>query len=136
MAEIHGIAEPAYSRLSDLLGSTIDAGTGGAVISASIPPRFHRVSNVISPEPLPADVTELDMNSVLVKTFTGPMPDASAAWTDEWRQACIGAANGGGWGGSAVIDDVDRKISFADVVNRMDNGLLGDTRGSDLATAA
>jgi len=153
--------------------------------------------------------TALDPDSVLVKTFTGPAPEASVAWTDEWRQACIGAANGhgnarsvariqavianggavdgvellspgtigqifreqahgvdqvlglpvrfgmgyalhseavphlpegnyaywGGWGGSSIICDVDRKISFAYVMNRMDEGLLGDTRGIDLATA-
>ena len=173
------------------------------------PTEFHRVSNVIPPPPLPIDMTALDPDSVVVKTFTGPAPEASVAWTDEWRQACIGAANGhgnarsvarvqaivanggsvdgitflspdtirqvfeeqangvdqvlglpvrfgmgyalhseavpylpdgnyaywGGWGGSSIIVDVDRKISFAYVMNRMDEGLLGDTRGIDLATA-
>lgn len=173
------------------------------------PSEFGRVSNVIPPPPLPIDTTALDPDSVLVKTFTGPAPEASVAWTDEWRQACIGAANGhgnarsvariqavianggavdgvellspgtigqifreqahgvdqvlglpvrfgmgyalhseavphlpegnyaywGGWGGSSIICDVDRKISFAYVMNRMDEGLLGDTRGIDLATA-
>lgn len=170
---------------------------------------FGRVSNVIPPPPLPFDMTTLDPDSVLVKTFTGPAPDASIAWTDEWREACIGAANGhgnarsvarvqavvanggsvggveflspatieqifeeqahgvdhvlglpvrfgmgyalhseavpylpegnyaywGGWGGSAIIVDVDRKISFAYVMNRMDEGLLGDSRGMNLAAA-
>ncbi len=173
------------------------------------PSEFHRVSNVIPPPPFPIDMTTLDPDSVVVKTFTGPAPEASVAWTDEWRQACIGAANGhgnarsvariqaivanggsvdgitflspdtikqifeeqangvdqvlglpvrfgmgyalhseavphlpdgnyaywGGWGGSSIIVDVDRKISFAYVMNRMDEGLLGDTRGIDLATA-
>ncbi len=39
----------------------------------------------------------------------------------------------GGWGGSSIIVDVDRKISFAYVMNRMDEGLLGDLRGINLA---
>lgn len=173
------------------------------------PSEFGRVSNVIPPPPLPMDMTQLDPDSVLVKTFTGPAPAADVAWTDEWRKACIGAANGhgnarsvariqavianggtvgdvellsagtirqifreqahgvdqvlglpvrfgmgyalhseavpylpegnyaywGGWGGSSIICDVDRRISFAYVMNRMDEGLLGDTRGIDLATA-
>jgi CubicO group peptidase (beta-lactamase class C family) len=38
----------------------------------------------------------------------------------------------GGWGGSRMIVDVDRKISFAYAMNRMDAGLLGDTRGDNL----
>ena len=171
------------------------------------PCEFHRVSNVIPPPPLPIDITTLDPDSVVVKTFTGPAPEANIAWTDEWRQACIGAANGhgnarsvariqsvvanggsvdgvtllspatieqifqeqahgvdlvlglpvrfgmgyalhseavpylpegnyaywGGWGGSSIIVDVDRRISFAYVMNRMAEGLLGDTRGMNLA---
>ena len=32
----------------------------------------------------------------MVKTFTGPAPDGAAAWTAEWRQAEIPAANGHG----------------------------------------
>jgi CubicO group peptidase (beta-lactamase class C family) len=40
----------------------------------------------------------------------------------------------GGWGGSSIIVDVDRKITFAYVMNRMDEGLLGDLRGINLAT--
>ncbi len=172
------------------------------------PSEFHRVSNVIPPPPLPFDMSVLDADSVLVKTFTGPAPGAEASWTPEWRTACIGAANGhgnarsvarvqavvanggtvdgvellspdtiqmifeeqangvdqvlglpvrfgmgyalhsdavpylpegnyaywGGWGGSSIIVDVDRKISFAYVMNRMDEGLLGDMRGISLAT--
>ena len=173
------------------------------------PSEFSRVSNVIPPPPSPIDMTTLDPDSVVVKTFTGPAPDASIAWTDGWRRACIGAANGhgnarsvariqaivanwgsvdgiellspatieqifeqqahgvdqvlglpvrfgmgyalhseavphlpagryaywGGWGGSSIIVDVDRRISFAYVMNRMAEGLLGDTRGMDLARA-
>ena len=195
--------------LGDFFAEEI-AGPLGADFHIGLDPsEFHRVSNVIPPPPLPIDMTALDPDSVVVKTFTGPAPDASVAWTDEWRQACIGAANGhgnarsvariqaivanggsvdgvsflspdtidqifeeqangvdqvlglpvrfgmgyalhseavphlpdgkyaywGGWGGSSIVVDVDRKISFAYVMNRMDEGLLGDTRGIDLAIA-
>jgi CubicO group peptidase (beta-lactamase class C family) len=174
------------------------------------PAEFHRISNVIPPPPLPIDFASLDMDSVLVKTFTGPAPDATESWKPEWRQADIGAANGhgnarsivqaqsyvsnggsahgrqllspatidrifevqaegvdqvlgvqstfgigfglpndtvpylqngrrvcywGGWGGSAVVNDVDRHVSFAYVMNRMEAGLTGDERGSNLILA-
>jgi len=172
------------------------------------PSEFDRVSNVIPPPELAIDMSTMDPDSVLIKTFTGPAPDATESWTPEWRQATIGAANGhgnarsvariqaivanggtvdgvellspdtikiifeeqangvdqvlglpvrfgmgyalhsiavpylpegnyaywGGWGGSSIIVDIDRKITFAYVMNRMDEGLLGDTRGIDLAT--
>ncbi len=172
------------------------------------PSEFDRVSNVIPPPALAIDMSTIDPDSVLIKTFTGPAPDATESWTPEWRQATIGAANGhgnarsvariqaivanggtvdgvellspdtikmifeeqangvdrvlglpvrfgmgyalhsiavpylpegnyaywGGWGGSSIIVDIDRKITFAYVMNRMDDGLLGDTRSIDLAT--
>ncbi len=60
------------------------------------PSEFHRVTNVIPPPPLPIDLATLDMDSVLVKTFTGPAPSADVACTSQWRQADIGAANGHG----------------------------------------
>ena len=174
------------------------------------PSEFHRVSPVVPPPPLPIDFDTLDMDSVLVKTFTGPAPDASVAWTPEWRQADIGAANGhgnarsvarvqsvitnggavdgvqllsektidlifqeqasgvdqvlmvpcrfgigygipsamlplpldarvcfwGGWGGSMVINDLDHHMTITYMMNRMEAGLVGDTRGFDLIAAA
>ncbi len=167
------------------------------------PRDFDRISNVVPPPPLQFDFANLDMNSVLVKTFTGPAPGAEASWTPEWRQADIGAANGhgnarsvaraqsilacegeldgvrllsketcqiplleqshnpdqvlglpvrfgigyalpnesvphlpqdaricfwGGWGGSSIIVDLDRHITFSYVMNRMAGGLVGDER--------
>ncbi len=71
---------------------------------------FGRVANVIPPPPLPFDMTQLDPESVLVKTFTGPAPTADTAWTPEWRRADIGAANGHGnarslaWSQSAITN--------------------------------
>jgi CubicO group peptidase (beta-lactamase class C family) len=56
----------------------------------------HRVSNIVPPPPLPFDLDSLDRNSVMYKTFTGPAPDPTAAWTTAWRRAEIGAANGHG----------------------------------------
>lgn len=55
-----------------------------------------RVSNVVPPPPLPFDLNTLDPDSPCYKTFTGPAPDASTAWTSAWRGADIGAANGQG----------------------------------------
>jgi CubicO group peptidase (beta-lactamase class C family) len=60
------------------------------------PSEFGRVSNVVPPPPLPFDPEALGLDSVAIKTFTGPAPEASVAWTPQWRQADIGAANGQG----------------------------------------
>lgn len=174
------------------------------------PTDFPRVSNVVPPPPLPIDLASLDPDSVAVKTFTGPAPEASVAWTADWRRAEIGAANGhgnarsvariqsvvacggevdgvrllspktcelvlreqangvdlvlgvpvrfgigyglpnetvphlpagrvcywGGWGGSAIVVDLDHRMTIAYVMNRMGEGLLGDHRGQDLIRAA
>lgn len=175
------------------------------------PSEFGRVANVIPPPPLPIDISLLDPDMILVKTFTGPPPDASVAWTPEWRQADIGAANGhgnarsvalaqsaisnggvvngvrllsqnaidqifrvqsdgpdhvlmmpvrfgigfglpnetvphlpagrkvcfwGGWGGSAVVNDLDNGMTVTYMMNRMGEGLLGDDRGFSLIRAA
>ena len=174
------------------------------------PSQFHRVSNVIPPPTMDIDLTSIDPDSVMIKTFTGPAPDASVAWTPEWRQADIGAANGhgnarsvaqlqavvacggevngvkllspgtcdlifdeqasgvdlvlgipsrfgigyglksdsvptmpdgrvcywGGWGGSVIVVDLDRRMTVAYVMNKMGSAIMGDVRGIDLANAA
>ena len=41
----------------------------------------------------------------------------------------------GGWGGSGAIIDQDNELSFSYVMNKMASGLLGDTRGDQLARA-
>lgn len=41
----------------------------------------------------------------------------------------------GGWGGSAIIVDVGRRMTFAYAMNRMADGLLGDPRGQSLIEA-
>jgi CubicO group peptidase (beta-lactamase class C family) len=42
----------------------------------------------------------------------------------------------GGWGGSLVINDLDARMTFAYVMNKMGEGTLGDARGAALAAAA
>jgi len=173
------------------------------------PSEFHRVANVVPPPPLPIDLAALDPNGAMFKTFTNPMPDASASWSDGWRQADIGAANGhgnarsvarvqsivacggevagvrllsprtvnmifqpqahgvdlvlqlplkmglgyglpepavapfipqrricfwGGWGGSMVLVDVDRRMTFAYMMNKMAPGIIGGPNVAALAT--
>jgi CubicO group peptidase (beta-lactamase class C family) len=60
------------------------------------PKHFSRIANVIPPPPLPFDFDTMDKESAAYKTLTGPRTDASRAWTDAWRRADIGAANGHG----------------------------------------
>jgi CubicO group peptidase (beta-lactamase class C family) len=171
---------------------------------------FGRVSNVVPPPPLPFDFSALDPASVMFKTLSNPLPDASASWTDGWRKAEIGAANGqgnarsaariqsvlagggevdgirllsprtidkifevqshgvdlvlgvpikmgvgyglpipelpyipdgkvcfwGGWGGSLVIVDCDRRMTFSYVMNKMAPGVMGGENVAGLAACA
>ena len=41
----------------------------------------------------------------------------------------------GGWGGSKIVLDLDTNMTFSYVMNRMDDGLLGDERGENLRQA-
>ena len=171
---------------------------------------FDRVATLTPPPPPPWDLTALDPEMVVVKTFTGPVASVQAVATPEWRQADIGAANGhgnarsvalaqsaisnggvvngtrllstdvieeifrvqadgvdqvlmvpvrfgmgyglpnetvphlpdrricfwGGYGGSQIVNDLDNEMTVTYVMNRMDEGLLGDTRGQSLVAAA
>ncbi len=80
------------------LGSFIDeeiAGPLDADFRLGLPKsEYGRVSNVIAPPPLPIDIAALGMDNIMVKTFTAPPADATGSWTDGWRAAEIGAANG------------------------------------------
>ena len=42
----------------------------------------------------------------------------------------------GGWGGSLAIVDLDARMSFSYVMNKMGEGTVGDTRGANLLAAA
>jgi CubicO group peptidase (beta-lactamase class C family) len=174
------------------------------------PPENHdRIANVIPPPPmsLPADI---DPESIMIKTFTGPAPSADISWTDGWRAATVGAANGhgnarsvatiqaaisnggrvgdvalfgdatidaifeeqargidmvlgtpvrfglvynlanpddlagitsgtvcywGGWGGSLILNDLDNRITVAYMMNRMQDGLVGNLTSIALVDA-
>jgi CubicO group peptidase (beta-lactamase class C family) len=164
------------------------------------PAHFARVANVVPPPPLAVDLAALGPDHVAVKTLTGPGPTAEVSWTEPWRRADIGAANGhgnarsmarvqslishggevdgvrllspatierifdrqsdgvdlvlgerirfglgfglptpgttthlpdrricfwGGWGGSAVVNDLDRRMTVTYAMNQMQPGLLG-----------
>jgi CubicO group peptidase (beta-lactamase class C family) len=171
---------------------------------------FDRVATLTPPPPPPWDLTALDPEMVVVKTFTGPVASVQAVSTPEWRKADIGAANGhgnarsvalaqsaishgglargqrllssdaieeifrvqadgtdqvlmvpvkfgmgfglpnetvphladrkicfwGGYGGSQIVNDLDNEMTVTYVMNRMDEGLLGDVRGQSLVAAA
>ncbi len=75
----------------------------------------HRVSNVVPPPPLPFDLDSLDRDSVMYKTFTGPAPEATAAWTTAWRRAEIGAANG--HGNARSVARIQAVVSNGGVMN-------------------
>lgn len=198
------------SKLGEFFASEIAGPVGADFHIGLSPAAFDRVSPVVPPPPLPFDLATLDPNSPMVRTFTGPAPEASVAWTPEWRQADIGAANGhgnarsvalvqsaitnggeaggvqllspatierifdvqsdnvdlvlgiparfglgyglpsemmpfprdarlcywGGWGGSMIVNDLDHGMTMAYMMNRMEAGLVGDTRGFDLIAAA
>jgi CubicO group peptidase (beta-lactamase class C family) len=42
----------------------------------------------------------------------------------------------GGYGGSLVVNDLDANITVAYVMNRMEPGVLGDTRGASMVAGA
>ncbi|MFN0148774.1 MAG: serine hydrolase domain-containing protein [Dehalococcoidia bacterium] len=73
------------------------AGPLGADFHIGLDPKhFARVANVIPPPPMAIDISALDPESPMAKTFSGPALDATWARTEAWRRADIGAANGHG----------------------------------------
>jgi CubicO group peptidase (beta-lactamase class C family) len=61
------------------------------------PSEFHRVANVVPPPCGGSTVMlQLDPNSVAFKTWTNPSTPLESSWTEGWRRADIGAANGHG----------------------------------------
>jgi CubicO group peptidase (beta-lactamase class C family) len=88
-------------RLGEFFAAHI-AGPPGADFHIGLAPaEFPRVANVVPPplpvDPTPFDPTRLDPTSVAFKTWTNPaMPGPEYSWTEGWRRADIGAANGHG----------------------------------------
>jgi CubicO group peptidase (beta-lactamase class C family) len=187
------------------------AGPLGADFHIGLDPQnFERASNVVAPPPIPFDFDSMDPDSVPVKTLTGPAMDATVSWTEAWRRAEIGAANGhgnarsvariqsvvacggevdgvrllssptielifqeqsngvdlvlgiplrfgigyalpepatlpyipqgkicfwGGWGGSMIIIDLDRRMTIAYMMNKMEGGIIGGVRSAALISA-
>jgi CubicO group peptidase (beta-lactamase class C family) len=90
-------------RLGEFFAAHIAAPLGADFHIGLPPSEFHRVANVVVPPPLPVDTTpfdptQLDPNSVAFKTWTNPTmrPWPECIWTEGWRRADIGAANGHG----------------------------------------
>ena len=194
-------------RLGEFFAAEIARPLGADFHIGLSPSEFHRVSNVVPPPPLPIDLTQLDPNGAMFKTFTGPGPQASDSWTEDWRRADIGGANGhgnarsvariqsavacggtvngvkllspktiekifevqshapdlvlglplkmgvgyglpmpqvlpyipdrkicfwGGWGGSMVIVDIERRMTVAYMMNKMAPGLVGGPNAAAL----
>ena len=86
-------------RLGEFFAAHI-AGPLGADFHIGLPPsEFHRVANVVPPPPPPAppnDSPLLDPNSVAFKSMSNPVMTPETTWTEGWRRADIGAANGHG----------------------------------------
>jgi CubicO group peptidase (beta-lactamase class C family) len=57
---------------------------------------WDRIAPVTPPPPLPFDLSSIDHDSAVFKTFTGPVAKAEAANTPAWRRADMGALNGHG----------------------------------------
>jgi CubicO group peptidase (beta-lactamase class C family) len=163
---------------------------------------WDRIAPVVPPPRTDDDPRTLDPESVMVKTFTGPVSSAKAANSPEWRRADLGALNGhtnargllqvmrvmslggeaggvrllspqtidlvfdqqsdgvdlvlmepfrfgigyclgsplipyvpagrtffwGGWGGSMIVMDLDRRLTISYLMNRMAPGVLGSDR--------
>jgi CubicO group peptidase (beta-lactamase class C family) len=178
------------------------AGPLGADFHIGLPDsEFPRVSNVVPPAPLTLDFSALPSTSPAIPTYRNSPLDARVTWTDAWRRAEIGGANGqgnarsvariqsvisnggevdgvrllseetidrifdqqsdnvdlvlfiplrfglgyalpadhpiipnnrvaywGGWGGSIILNDLDHRMTFAYVMNRMSSGVIGSAR--------
>jgi CubicO group peptidase (beta-lactamase class C family) len=83
-------------RLGEFFAAHI-AGPLGADFHIGLPPsEFHRVANVVPPPAPPNDSPLLDPNSVAFKSMSNPAMAPETTWTEGWRRADIGAANGHG----------------------------------------
>jgi CubicO group peptidase (beta-lactamase class C family) len=171
---------------------------------------WDRIAPVVPP-PRPEPNPDVDLTSVAMRTWTGPVMSTKATTTPEWRAADLGALNGhsnargvldvlrvitlggeaggkrllsektidlifdvqadgvdlvleapfrfgigyaltpapsvpylpegrvawwGGWGGSLVVLDLDRRLTISYMMNRMGAGLLGSERAESYIRAA
>jgi CubicO group peptidase (beta-lactamase class C family) len=170
---------------------------------------WDRIAPVVPPPPPDTDPRALDPESIMVKTYTGPVASAKAANSPDWRRADLGALNGhsnargvldvlrvlslggevggrrllsqktidlvfdqqsdgvdlvlgepfrfgigyclgspvipyvpagrtffwGGWGGSMIVMDLDRRLTISYMMNRMAPGILGSDRAESYIRA-
>jgi CubicO group peptidase (beta-lactamase class C family) len=82
-------------RLGEFFAAHVAGPLGADFHIGLAPSEFHRVANVV-PAPSPSDAPQLDPNSVAFKTWTNPAMSPETTWTEGWRRADIGAANGHG----------------------------------------
>jgi CubicO group peptidase (beta-lactamase class C family) len=81
-------------RLGEFFAAHV-AGPLGADFHIGVPPsELHRVASVVPPPPI--DSPPLDPSSVAFKSMTNPIMSPETTWTEGWRRADIGAANGHG----------------------------------------
>ncbi|AYF98265.1 serine hydrolase domain-containing protein [Protaetiibacter intestinalis] len=175
------------------------------------PADFARIANVVPPPPTQLDFSQLPPDAPALRTLGNPYLDATVTWTDAWRTAELGGANGhgnarslgriqsllthggeqdgrrylspatiervfeqqsdgidlvlfqplrfgigyalphpavtpylpggsrvafwGGWGGSLILNDVERGVTFSYVMNRMSEGIIGSERSNAYAAA-
>jgi CubicO group peptidase (beta-lactamase class C family) len=83
-------------RLGEFFRTQIAQPLGADFHIGLSPTEFHRVANVVPPAALTWDRSKLDPDSLLCKSITGPMNEFEYSWTEGWRRADIGAANGHG----------------------------------------
>ncbi|MFN2465685.1 MAG: serine hydrolase domain-containing protein [Candidatus Dormibacteria bacterium] len=76
---------------------------------------WHRIAPVIPPPPLDIDLTTIDLNGPMFKTFTGPLVDAASANSAAWRHADVGAANG--HGNARSVARIIRALSLGGTVD-------------------
>lgn len=85
-------------RLGQLFAAQIAGPLGADFHIGLAPSEFHRVTNLVPWPPQRTYPADLDPNSPAFKTHTGPdlSLNIEVSWTEPWRRADIGAANGHG----------------------------------------
>ena len=85
-------------RLGEFFATHLAGPLGADFHIGLSPSEFHRVANVVPPPvaPAPAEPMQLDPNSVAFKSMSNPVMTPETTWTEGWRRADIGAANGHG----------------------------------------
>ena len=85
-------------RLGEFFATQVAGPLGADFHIGLSPSEFPRVANVVPPPaaPAPAEPVQLDPNSVAFKSMSNPVMTPETTWTEGWRRADIGAANGHG----------------------------------------